>query len=186
MQRLSDIDELRMPPELFDQLVGHAHRKLRGEYEPGEEAAPKAYGLVGGRPTGTRMDVTAVVPLRRNLRDDPRYKAYFDDLMAAVAAPSETPMSRRGWVAAPDEVAAAQQVCEDAGAVLFAGYHMHRVPWAHDPRRDTCTELDRRLAADSGLWTLILSMVTPYRPSLRAFFEGDNAHEARIRIGVRP
>ncbi len=66
--------------------------------------------------------------------------------------------------------------------MLFGAYHMHRVAWSHDPRRDTCTELDQCLARDSGLWTFILSMVEPERPVLRAFFEGDNDREATVRI----
>jgi hypothetical protein len=89
-------------------------------------------------------------------------------------------MQRRGWVAHPDEIRSAELACDAAGATIFGSYHMHRVAWSHDPIRDTCTELDTRLAEGSGLWMLILSMVDPERPVLRAFFEGRNDHEAAV------
>ncbi|MDP8929494.1 MAG: hypothetical protein M3O70_13225 [Actinomycetota bacterium] len=182
MSSLEQVGEIDFPAHLHRQVVEHARRKLRGEYLPGEEAEPKAYGLVGGRLRGSRIDVTHIFPLRRNLRAAPRYKPYIDRLMQEVGVPSETPFEKRGWVADPREVLRAERECEAWGSVVFGGYHMHRVAWEHDPRRDTCTALDIRLAEDSGLWALILSMVDPDRPVLRAFFEGHNHHEATIRI----
>ena len=75
---------------------------------------------------------------------------------------------------------------DQAGSVLLGGYHMHRVAWDHDPSRDTCTEIDTRLADSSGLWVFILSMVDPDNPVLRAFFEGHNDKEAPVRLGSLP
>jgi hypothetical protein len=60
---------------------------------------------------------------------------------------------------------------------MFGAYHMHRVPWAHDRLRDRCTDLDRHLADNCGLWTIIISMVHPDQPRLRAFYEGRNEWE---------
>lgn len=85
-------------------------------------------------------------------------------------------------MADPKEVLQAQRACDRAGAVLFGNYHMHRVPWPHDPGRDTCTDLDTQLAAGSGLWAFIVSMVDPDEPRVRAFFEADNGREATVRI----
>lgn len=184
MSGLHEIREIVFPRRRYNELLGHALRKLRGEYLPDEEAGPKAYGLLGGRQQGSSLTVTHVLPLRRNLRSEPRYKPFVDRLMAEVAVPSETPMDRRGWVADPGEVLAAEQACDSCGAGVFGSYHMHRVPWSHDPRRDTCTELDTQLAGGSGLWMLILSVVDPERPVLRAFFEGRNDHEALVCTGT--
>lgn len=167
----------------YDELLGHARRKLRGEYLPGEEPERKAYGLLGGRQREDRLEVTHIFPLRGNLRSEPQFRPTVDRLMAEVAVPSETPMARRGWVAHPDEIRNAEEACDTAGAMIFGSYHMHRVPWSHDRVRDTCTELDTRLAEGSGLWMLILSMIDPDRPVLRAFFEGRNDHEATVRTG---
>lgn len=167
----------------YGELLGHAQRKLRGEYVPGEEAAPKAYGLLGGRQREGCLEVTHVFPLRANLRSEPQFRPAVDRLMAEFAVPSETPTERRGWVAHPDEVRSAEEACDSVGAMIFGSYHMHRVPWSHDPVRDTCTELDTRLAEGSGLWMLILSMVDAERPVLRAFFEGRNEHEATVHVG---
>lgn len=183
---LVDIAEIRFPPPLYSALVGHGGRKLAGDWQPGEEQAPKAYGLVGGRVGNGHVVVTHVIALRRNLRDQPDLKADLDRLMAEVAIPSETPNARRGWVADPLEVLAAERRCDAAGSTLFGAYHLHRVAWASDPLRDSCTALDRCLAADSGLWALILSLVDPARPRLRAFYEGDNDIEATIRIDAAP
>lgn len=174
--------ELVFPTAVHQQLVGHARRKLAGDYLPDEEPLPKAYGLVGGQVRGWRIDVTHVFALRHNLRNTAPFKAAIDRIMAESAVPSETPFAKRGWVADPHEVMAAEERCAAAGAVLLGGYHMHRVPWDHDPRRDTCTALDTRLGQDSGLWMLILSMVDPDHPVLRAFFEGHNEHEAAVHV----
>lgn len=185
---LADITEISFLDVLYAELVEHGRRKLGGRWMEGEEQAPKAYGLVGGRIHGLGVEVTHVLPLRNNLRDRPDLKAHVDRLMAAWAVPSETPMDQRGWVADPREVMAAELTFEEAGSTLFGAYHMHRVPWPDDPRRDSCTALDRCLAQASGLWTLILSLVDPSEPRLRAFFEGDNDREAAICVssgGVR-
>jgi len=177
---IGDIAHIGFPGVRYDELVEHGRRKLGGRWVEGEEQAPKAYGLVGGRIHGAWVEVTHVLPLRNNLRDRPDLKAHIDRMMTEWAVPSETPMDRRGWVADPREVMAAERTCDEAGSTLFGAYHMHRVPWPDDPLRDSCTALDRGLAEDSGLWTLILSLVDPSVPRLRAFFEGDNDREAVI------
>lgn len=177
---LDDVAEIVFPPALYSAVIGHGRRKLEGDWLVGEEQAPKAYGLIGGRIAGERAEVTHVIPLRNNLRDRDDFKDEVDRLMNEQAFPSETPLERRGWVADPREVLAADRTCEAEGSVLLGAYHMHRVPWSHDPRRDTCTALDRSLAQDSGLWAFILSVVDPDYPVLRAFFEGDNDREARV------
>ncbi len=176
------IRQIAFPASLYASVVEHARRKLAGRWQPDEEQAPKAYGLIGGRIEGATATVTHVVPLRNNLRDRPGFKDEVDRLMNEVAVPSETPFEQRGWVADPREVLDAERRCEEVGSVLFGSYHMHRVPWQDDPRRDTCTALDTALARDSGLWVFIVSMVDPDRPMLRAFFEGDNHREGQIHI----
>ncbi|HEX2046136.1 MAG TPA: hypothetical protein VHF27_00120 [Acidimicrobiales bacterium] len=170
------------PAPLYASVVEHGRRKLAGAWEPDEEQAPKAYGLVGARVEGSTATVIDVVPLRNNLRARDEYKDEVDRLMDELAVPSETPFDRRGWVADPREVLAAERRFEAGGAVLLGAYHMHRVAWPDDPRRDTCTALDTALARGSGLWAFILSMVDPVQPVLRAFFEGDNHREARISV----
>ncbi len=176
------VAEIVLAPRLYQAIAGHGRRKLERRWYPGEEQAPKAYGLLGGRVQGRRATVTHVVPLRNNLRNHPDFQPDVDQLMEELAVPSETPFEHRGWVADPREVLAAERSWEEAGSALVGAYHMHRVPWPHDPTRDTCTALDTALARDSGLWVFILSMVDPRRPVLRAFFEGDNGREARISI----
>lgn len=54
---------------------------------------------------------------------------------------------------------------------------------AEQPLRDTCTAIDTALARGRGLWVVILSLVDPQRPIVRAFFEGDNDREARVAVG---
>ncbi|MGI8535284.1 MAG: hypothetical protein ACR2K2_02085 [Mycobacteriales bacterium] len=174
------IREIVLPETLFAQILEHGSRKLSGRYLPDEEQAPKAYGLLGGRAGEGKLTLTRVFPLRHNLRQAPLYKTYVDELMDEVAVPSETSLDKRGWVSDPVEVLAAERECDSCSSVLIGSYHMHRVPWAHDPDRDCCTELDTRLADGSNLWTLILSMVQPERPLLRAFFEGHNDLEAPV------
>ncbi len=176
------VTDIVVPKRLYAAVVEHGRRKLVGDWEPDEEQAPKAYGLLGARIEGGTATVVDVVPLRNNLRARSEYKDEVDRLMDELAVPSETPFDRRGWVADPKEVLAAERRFEEAGAALFGAYHMHRVAWPDDPRRDTCTALDTALARGSGLWAFILSLVDPEQPTLRAFFEGDNGREARISV----
>lgn len=180
---LEHVEAIRLPEHLFWQVVAHARRKLEGRHQPGEEQERKAYGLLGASLSGTSAEVSVVYPLRRNLRHESHLAGHVARLMDSVAVPSETPLDRRGWVADPREVMSAEREFEQCRSVLLGGYHMHRVAWKHDPRRDTCTELDRRLSEGSGLWAFILSMVDPDNPRMRAFFEGDNEREAPICLG---
>lgn len=184
--RLEQMEEIYFPKHLYWQAVAHARRKLSGHYLPGEEQAPKAYGLVGGRLFLRAGEVTHLIPLSRNLRDDPRIKPDVDHVLDDWAVPSETPLEGRAWVSDPAEVMKAEREFDEVGSVLFGGYHMHRVPWEQDPLRDTCTDVDRQLARGSGLWVFIVSMVDPEQPRLRAFFEGDNSKEAAVRLGHHP
>ena len=48
--------------------------------------------------------------------------------------------------------------------------------------RDTCTDLDSKLAEGSGLWKLNVSMVDPQQPVLGAFFKGCNDRESTVRV----
>ncbi len=171
-----------LPTGLRSVLVEHAVRKLRGEYREGETPMRQAFGLLAGVSNGERLETTAVFPLRRNLRADPMHGKAIDSVVRALATDSRTPISQRGWIAAPEEVIAAQKRCDFAGAMLFGSYHMHQVPWRHDPLRDTPTALDTALGRDQGLWMAILSMVDPERPILRAFWEGRPEIEAKLVI----
>lgn len=123
-----------------------------------EECALKAYGLVGGRLLPERGEALLVFPLQRNMRDHPDLRAGIDRDMDEFAIRSQTPLERRGWVADPREVLRAEAELDKYGGTMFGGYHMHRVPWTHDPLRDTCTALDTRLTEGSGLWVFILSI----------------------------
>ena len=103
-----------------------------------------------------------------------------DAMMAAHAIPSETPLAERGWVADPAELAAALRSCRELDLRLIGSYHMHRVAWPDDPRRDTPTALDTVLGRNSRLVMFIMAMVDPARPRLRAFADGDAAQEIPI------
>lgn len=182
MSSLAELEHVVFPPPLYERLVDHARRKLSRHYQEGEEQAPKAYGLVGGRLRDGCGEVTHVVPLLRNHRDEPHLKPVLDQVMDDLAVPSETPLAGRGWATDPRELLAADMAFDAAGSVLLGGYHMHRVAWEHDPLRDSCTEVDRDLAEGSGLLMFILSVVDPGRPILRAYFEGDNGDERPVRV----
>jgi hypothetical protein len=166
----------------YANVVSHAVRKLSGHYLDGETAERKAFGMLTGRHIGSDITVTGVFPLVTNMRHDARHQTTMDEVVGEYAIPSETPLEQRGWIANPRELLDIERVCDGTDWLVFGNYHTHRVAWPHDPHRDTCTELDRMLAAGSGQWTLILSVVDITRPRLRAFFEGDNAREAPIRI----
>jgi hypothetical protein len=173
--------EIVMPRPVHATVVGHAMRKFAGHYLDGETPERKAFGVLAGYPTRSGITICAAFPLITNLRYEQGRREVMDEVVAAHAIPSQTPLEQRGWIADPRELLDIERVCDGTEWVAFGNYHTHRVPWPDDPLRDTCTELDRVLAAGSGQWIFILSMVDPRRPVLRAFFEGDNHREARIR-----
>lgn len=185
MNELARIASVCVPAAQYATVVAHARRKLQGDYHAGETPERKAFGLVAGWLSGDRAEVTRIFPLARNMRHQPCARHEMDAVMAALAVRSETPLVKRGWVADPAEVLAAHRWCEETGSVAFGAYHMHRIAWPHDLLRDTCTAVDTALARRSGLWVLVVSMVNPARPIVRAFFEGDNAREARVVVGHR-
>jgi hypothetical protein len=179
---LARVEEIVCPRMLYASVIAHAVRKFTDHYLDGETPEHKAFGMLAGHQTGTCMRISGVFPLLVNLRHDLSYQADMNSVVEAHAIASQTPMERRGWIADGRELMAIEEISNETGAVVFGNYHTHRVAWPHDQLRDTCTELDRVLAGDSGQWTFILSVVDLHCPRLRAFYEGDNAREAPIRI----
>jgi hypothetical protein len=163
-------------------MIGHVVRKLTDHHLDGETAEDKAFGMLAGRPCPSGIEVTAVFPLLVNMRHDTHHRDDMDEIVDAHAIPSQTPNERRGWIANPFELMAIEKACDEHGWLMFGNYHTHRVAWPHDPRRDTCTHLDRVLADGGGQWTFIISAVDLHRPLIRAFYEGDNNREAIIRV----
>jgi hypothetical protein len=182
LEGVAPATEIVFPRALYASVVGHAVRKLTGHYLDGETPERKAFGMLAGRPTATGFRVTGVFPLIANLRHEADHRGMMDEAVGAHAIPSETPMEQRGWIADPRELLDIERACDHTDWVLFGNYHTHRVAWPHDPLRDSCTELDRVLAAESAQWTFILSVVDLHRPRLRAFYEGDNGREAMLRL----
>lgn len=176
------VTEILFPRPLYLNVFGHVVRKLTGHYVPGETAEPKAFGVLGGRGNGAAIEVTAVYPLQVNARHDARRAGVMNTLVEAHAIPSETPNTRRGWVADPGELLTIDRLCDRHDWMMFGNYHTHRVPWPDDPLRDHCTGLDRVLADGSGQWVFIVSAVDLRQLSVRAFYEGDNDREAVIRL----
>ena len=165
-----------------DQMLMHAQRKLRGEFYPHETHERKAFGILGGHTARDHVEVIDLITLFKNSRPDPHYRATLDPIIDRLSVPSETPSEKRGWIADSVELLAAQKRWESMGVALVGSYHTHRVPWASDPLRETCTALDRALSLQTGLWIFIVSMVNPVRPVIRAFFEADNNREAEVVV----
>lgn len=143
----------------------------------------RAFGLLAGRVVKGGMFLARAYPLRRNMRDKEPWRSKIDDVMRRLAVPSKTPLEKRGWAADPVELEAAEKAAGKRREKLLAAYHMHKVPWPGDPFRDTPTAVDSELAAGCGLWSVIVSMVDPSTPRIRAFFECDKRMEAPVRTG---
>ncbi len=179
---LSEVREIVLPRMHYATVVGHVVRKLTGHFIDGETVERKAFGMLAGRQRGATLHVAGVFPLLVNQRQDPDRRAEMDEVVDGYAIPSETPNAQRGWIAHPAELLAIERACDEVDLVVFGNYHTHRVAWPHDPRRDTCTQLDRVLADGCGQWTFIVSAVDLHQPSIRAFYEADNDAEASIRL----
>lgn len=183
---LGSVEELRLDPQQHETIVEHGRRKLGGPYLDGETPERQAFGLLAGRVEGAAIETTAVYPLRRNMRHEGSFKETMDATVTELGVPSKTPLDRRGWMADPRELLEVHRRAEEDGALVYGSYHMHKVGWDHDPLRDTPTRLDAALVEGQGIWMLILSLVDPARPILRAFFEGRKEREARIVVRPRP
>ncbi|HSZ69043.1 MAG TPA: hypothetical protein VK756_01645 [Solirubrobacteraceae bacterium] len=181
-RELYEATQIELPHAHLQVLLRHARRKLEGRWVSGETREHQAFGLLAGRMTGTAIRTSGVFPLLRNLRGDPRAGADLDAAVRALATPSRTPLRRRGWLADSREIFAVYRRCEVVGDLVYGSYHMHKVSWKHDPLRDTPTPLDNALGVNQGIWMLIVSMVDPHQPRLRAFFEGDKDREVPIAI----
>lgn len=174
--------QILLPEKCWQIILEHCRRKMAGLYTSGETEDRKAFGLLAGSISGRTIKVERCLPLLKNARGREPFKEFMDRIMTRHAVPSESPPAKRGWVADPEELSAGIKVCQADGLRLLGTYHLHRVAWDHDPVRDTPTELDTVLAADSRIFMFIISMVDPARPLVRAFFEGLPAREVRVLI----
>ena len=167
-------------PELpLQTLLEHCRRKLNEKYIPGEARERKSFGLIGGCQQGATITVEKCLPLLKNARNQEPYKRFMDQAMTRYAIVSETPFSKRGWIADPQELMQKNKQIQQKN-LLLGTYHMHRVSWPDDPLRDSPTTLDTVLAADSHMLLFIVSMVNPDQPILRAFYEGKPDQEIPI------
>lgn len=162
-----------MAEEVRLNILDHCYRKLEGVYLQGETKEKKAFGLLGGIVDENSVRVTVGRPLMRNARHQEPFKSIMDRTVENFAVPSVTSLEQRGWFAEPLEMLDHIKFFRQQGWNLVGTYHMHRVPWPHDPLRDTPTVLDKELGANSGLVMLIVSMVSPAQPIFRAFHEGN-------------
>jgi hypothetical protein len=170
------------PVRLYQAVIEHCKRKLAENYIEGESPEQKAFGLIGGRKNSTDFIVEKCFPLLKNARQLPPYNKIMDSVMAEYAIPSETPLAKRGWIAAPVELLEKIRLLQQDNLILLGAYHIHRVAWPDDPLRDTPTALDTVLAADSKMLIFIISMVNVEEPVLRAFYEGKPDREVPVLI----
>jgi proteasome lid subunit RPN8/RPN11 len=154
------------------EIIAHCRRKLNGDFIGDESAEKKAFGLVAGNKEDSRIIVKRCIALKKNARYQLPYSEYMNKILAQHAISSETELDKRGWVADPQELMEVSRECQEQGLIILGAYHMHRVAWQHDATRDTPTELDGILAAGSRMIMLIVSMVDPVKPLMRAFYEG--------------
>ncbi|MFQ5647452.1 MAG: hypothetical protein ACE5GM_11015 [bacterium] len=175
------IERIGLPDDLRQKLFHHCRRKFENNFLPGETGERKAYGIIGGYIKDKAIKVGEIYQLKKNLRFDNRFDESMTGMMAEHAIPSKTPFEKRGWVADPEELLKIYEDSENKGMIICGSYHMHIVPWKHDSRRETPTEIDAALARDSNMFQFIISLVDPRRPVVRAFYEGDSDREVPIK-----
>ena len=174
------VKEILLPAVHWQKILDHCRRKLSQNYLEGESEGRKAYGIIAGSKRRDALITEKIVPLKKNVRDVDPYKSYMDSMMQEHAIPSKNPFSMRGWMTDPTELKTVYDLCDKEDLLVFGTYHMHIVPWENDPLRDSPTVLDTVLAKGSGLFTFILSMVDPSRPSIRAYYEGKGDREVSM------
>ncbi|MEA3386236.1 MAG: hypothetical protein U9Q89_07295 [Thermodesulfobacteriota bacterium] len=180
MIELEHINQIILPVLNWQEIVEHCKRKLEGNYLPGESKVRRAYGLIAGTQDEYTLKTERILTLKKNLRGEEPYKTYMDGIMEQHAVPSKTPLNKRGWISDPMELKECYDICDRDKLIVFGTYHMHVVPWEHDPKRDTPTRLDTILARNSNLFSFIVSMVDVSCPEIRAFYEGVKEKEVPI------
>ncbi len=183
---LEKTKQIILPNINWQKILEHCNRRLAGHYLPGESAGRKAYGVLAGTQNRDKLYIERVLPIKKNVRDKEPYKTHMDRVMDEHAVPSKTPLSDRGWVTDPNELRGCYEECDRDNLMVFGTYHMHIVPWEHDPVRDTPTHLDTVLARNSNLFSFIVSMVDMSRPRIRAFYEGLKEKEVPVLIELEP
>ena len=176
------VAQIILPGPSWEEIMEHCKRKLAGNYLPGESRIQRAYGLVAGTQHEHTLNVERILPVKKNVRDQEPFKTYMDKMMEQHAVPSKTPLSGRGWITDPEELKQCYDRFDQERLVVFGTYHMHVVPWEHDRKRDTPTQLDTVLAQHSNLFSFIVSMVDIAHPRIRAFYEGLKEKEVPILI----
>lgn len=168
-------------PQIHLQTIfDHCQRKLAAIFNPDESRERKAFGLIAGTKENKTFTVNRCLPLLKNVRNLAPYNEFMDRIMQQYAVPSETPFSKRGWIAEPAELLQNIKQIQRDNLLLLGAYHMHRVAWPDDPRRDRPTTLDTKLGEESRMLLFIVSMVDPEKPIIRAFYEGKPDREIPI------
>jgi hypothetical protein len=170
------------PAGQLDTVYEHCRRKLSENYLANESRERKAFGLIAGYQSDLDLTVVQCLPLMKNARQAEPYKKFMDRVMVQHAVPSETPFSKRGWVADPEELMKKTKALHKKNLLLFGIYHMHRVAWPDDPLRDTPTTLDTVLGDNSKMLIFIISLVKSEKPRIRAFYEGKPDREIPIVV----
>jgi hypothetical protein len=170
------------PAGQLDTVYEHCRRKLSENYLANESPEQKAFGLIAGYQADLDLTVVQCLPLMKNARQVEPYKKFMDRVMVRHAVPSETPFSKRGWVADPEELMNKTKALHQKKFLLLGIYHMHRVAWPGDPLRDTPTTLDTILGAGSEMLIFIISLVKSEKPRIRAFYEGQPDREIPIVV----
>lgn len=168
----NNISAIYFPEEQQNKLLEHCLRKLNCIYIPNETKERKAYGMIGGKIEQDIFKIELVAPLYKNSRSQGATKEYMDEVLEKFAIPSETPLEKRAWVADPVETKNIINKCDKDQIHLAGTYHMHRVAWESDKKRETPTELDTILGKDTEMFMFIISVVNPEKPVVRAFYEG--------------
>ena len=170
------------PTGQLNAVYEHCRRKLSENYLADESHERKAFGLIAGYQADLDLKVVQCLPLLKNARQVEPYKKFMDQAMIQHAVPSETPFSKRGWVADPEELMKNTKELQQSNLLLLGIYHMHRVAWPDDPLRDMPTTLDTVLGAGSEMLIFIISLVKSEKPIIRAFYEGKPDREIPIII----
>jgi len=170
------------PAGQLNTVFAHCRRKLSENYLGNETPERKAFGLIAGYQSDLDLTVVKCMPLKKNARQVEPYKKFMDRVMEQHAVPSETPFSKRGWVADPEELMKKIKALQKENLMLLGIYHMHRVAWPDDPHRDTPTTLDTVLGAGSEMLIFIISLVKSEKPLIRAFYEGRPDSEIPIVV----
>ncbi|MCI5146250.1 MAG: hypothetical protein D3923_12150 [Candidatus Electrothrix sp. AR3] len=71
-----EIEQIRLPAEIWQAIIVHCKRKFAGDFLPGESKVNRAFGILAGVQQGAELHIQQVIPVKKNARNTTAQELY--------------------------------------------------------------------------------------------------------------